>query len=350
MTNHERIEISIDALLPAEIAVRAESIGLRKAGLPFWTVLTLSILAGAFIALGAIFATTVSAGLSGALPYGIARLMIGLVFSRGLILVIVGGAELFTGNNLIVMAWAGGKVSTFALLRNWVIVYIGNLIGSVGMALLVFLSKQYTFGGGAIGASALAVASAKVHYGFLQALFLGILCNVLVCLAVWMTYGARSTVDKIAAIVFPITAFVARGLEHSVANMDYIPYGLLFKEYDPVFAAGTQLALEDLTWYSFLLQYLIPVTLGNIIGGAVLIAIVYWFVFLRHQSKKEEQPGGYWALPARQLPPRTSLLRPMVSPGSGDEPFAVGDSSPWRHPSRTPRPGFALSPGALLPH
>ena len=287
MTTHEVHEISIDALLPAEMAVRAESIGVRKAGMPFWTVLTLSILAGAFIALGAIFATTVAAGLSGVLPYGVARLLIGLVFSLGLILVVVGGAELFTGNNLIVMAWAGGKVSTFSLLRNWAIVYLGNLIGSLGTALLMFMSKQYTFGGGAVGTAALNIANSKVQLGFVQAIFLGIMCNVLVCLAVWMTYSARSTVDKIMAIIFPITAFVAGGFEHSIANMYFIPIGLLIKEYDPAFVTTTKLTIDGLTWQTFFINNLVPVTIGNIIGGAVLVAIIYWFVFLRHMSKEK---------------------------------------------------------------
>ncbi len=278
-------EISIDALLPAEMAKRAELIGVRKAEAPFWTLFTLAVLAGAFIALGAVFATTAAAGLSGVVPYGIARLLIGLVFSLGLILVVVGGAELFTGNNLIVMAWASGKVTSLALLRNWVIVYLGNLIGSVGTALLVFLGKQYTFGGGAVGAAALTIANSKVGLGFVQAVALGILCNALVCLAVWMTFSARSTMDKIAAIIFPISAFVAGGFEHSVANMYFIPIGLLIKSFDPTFAAGTKLNLDGLTWGTFLLNNLLPVTIGNIIGGAVLVAVVYWFVFLRGGEK-----------------------------------------------------------------
>jgi formate/nitrite transporter len=282
----ETHEIRIDALLPAEMAVRAEEIGVRKAAMPFWTVLTLAVLAGAFIALGAIFATTVAGGLSGIVPYGIARMLVGLVFCLGLILVVVGGAELFTGNNLIVMAWAGGKVSTLSLSRNWAIVYIGNLIGSLGTALMVFMSRQYTFGNGAVGVAALNIANSKVQLGWVQAVFLGILCNVLVCLAVWMTYSARSTLDKIAAIIFPISAFVAAGFEHSVANMYFVPIGLLIKQYDPTFTQSTGLALEKLTWSAFVVNNLIPVTIGNIIGGAVLVAIVYWFIFLRHTSKR----------------------------------------------------------------
>ncbi|GAB4580772.1 MAG: formate transporter FocA [Anaerolineales bacterium] len=277
-------EIRIDALLPAEMAKRAEYIGVSKAEAPFVKVFFLSILAGAFIGMGAIFATTVSAGTAGVLPYGVARLLTGLVFCLGLILVIVGGAELFTGNNLIVMAWAGRKVTTAQLMRNWVIVYLGNFIGSLGTALLIFWSKQYTFGNGAVGVTALTIANAKSGLDFWQALVLGILCNALVCLAVWLTFSARSTVDKIAAIIFPITAFVAAGFEHSIANMYFIPIGLLIKTFDPTFTASTSLELPNLTWGNFFLNNLIPVTIGNIIGGTVLVAAIYWLVFLRENK------------------------------------------------------------------
>ncbi len=292
-------EIRIDALLPAEMATRAEYIGVRKAEAPAITMFMLSVLAGAFISLGAIFATTVSAGsmaIAGAdgatafstgLPYGIVRMVAGLAFSLGLILVVVGGAELFTGNNLIVMAWASGKVSTIAVLRNWAIVYFGNFVGSFGTALLMFYTRQYTFGKDAIGISALNTAVTKSSLDFVQALALGILCNALVCLAVWMTFSARSTVDKIAAIIFPITAFVAAGFEHSVANMYYVPYALLIAKFDPAFIArvGEKVPnLEKLTWSNFFINNLIPVTIGNIIGGAVLVAAVYWAIFLRNKD------------------------------------------------------------------
>ena len=274
-------EIRIDALLPAEMAQRAEYIWVRKAEMPVLTTLVLAVLAGAFIGLGAVFATTVAAGTSGVLPYGLARLLTGIAFCLGLILVVVGGAELFTGNNLIVMAWASGKTSTAALLRNWGLVYLGNFIGSIGTAVLVFLSRQYTFGGGAVGTTALGIAVAKVNLNFIQAFALGVLCNALVCLAIWMSFSARSTIDKIAVILFPITAFVAAGFEHSVANMYFVPVGLMVKTLDPAFALGTGLDLSRLTWQDFLLHNLVPVTLGNIIGGSVLVAVVYWFVFLR---------------------------------------------------------------------
>lgn len=277
-------ELRIDALLPAEMAARAEYVGMRKAEASTLTMFSLAVLAGAFIALGAVFATTTAAGTSAEWPFGVAKLLIGLVFCLGLILVIVGGAELFTGNNLIVMAWASGKVTTAALLRNWVIVYLGNFVGSVFTAVMVFASKQYLFGGGAIGATALSIANGKVHLGFVQAIALGVLCNALVCLAVWLTFSARSTIDKIAAIIFPITAFVAAGFEHSIANMYFIPVALLIKDFDPVFTGTTSLDVSGLTWGSFFLNNLLPVTIGNIIGGSLLVAIIYWSVFLRPRN------------------------------------------------------------------
>ena len=276
-------EFRIDALLPGEMATRAEYIGVRKAEAPAWTMFTLAILAGAFIALGAVFATNTAAG-SSALPFGVAKVLTGLVFCLGLILVVVGGAELFTGNNLIVMAWASGKVTRRALLRNWGIVYAGNFVGSFGTALLVLLSKQYTFGGGAVGETALKIAAGKAGLDFFQAMALGVLCNALVCLAVWLTFSARSTIDKIGAIIFPITAFVAAGFEHSIANMYFVPYGLLIKELDPAFVAERGLDLANLTWGNFLLNNLLPVTIGNIIGGGVLVAAIYWSVFLRNRD------------------------------------------------------------------
>lgn len=293
-------EIRIDSLLPAEMATRAEYLGVRKAEMPAFTMLMLSILAGAFIALGAIFSTTVAAGgmsvtdASGAvayttgLPYGTTRLLAGLAFCLGLILVVVGGAELFTGNNLIVMAWASGKVTGRALLRNWTIVYFGNFLGSIGTAILMFFTKQYTFGSDAIGITALRIAVGKCDLDFVQAVALGVLCNALVCLAVWLTYSARTTLDKIVSIIFPITAFVAAGFEHSIANMYFIPYALLVKGFDPEYMAkvGDKVAnLDALTWQGFFINNLIPVTIGNIIGGAVLVAAIYWIVFLR--TKKD---------------------------------------------------------------
>jgi formate/nitrite transporter len=273
----------IDALLPPEMARRAEDVGVRKAGLDAVTAFTLAVLAGAFIALGGVFATTALAG-TGAAPWGPSRVLAGAAFSVGLVLVVVGGAELFTGNSLIVMAWASRRVSTGTLLRNWLIVFAGNFVGAAGTAALVYLAGTHRGGSGAVGATALAIAHAKLELGFTQAVALGVLCNALVCLAVWLTLSARTTTDRILAIVPPISAFVAAGFEHSVANMYFVPFGLLITTFDPGFAAGAGAAgrpLTTLTWAAFVRDNLLPVTAGNVLGGAVLVGLVYWFVYLR---------------------------------------------------------------------
>jgi formate transporter FocA len=280
--------LQLDALLPPDMATKAEQIGVKKAGMNWVAMFVLAVLAGAFIALGAIFATTVVAGAGDKLPYGLTRLLAGLVFTLGLILVIVGGAELFTGNTLIVMAWANRKVSTALVLKNWTIVYLGNFVGSVATAVLLFMSGQFTFGGGAVGAAALAAANTKVGFDFVQAIALGILCNVLVCLAVWLTFSARTTTDRILAIIPPISAFVAAGFEHSIANMYFIPIGLLIKSGAPdsfwTSIGKTAADYPNLTWERFLVNNLLPVTIGNIIGGAVMVGAVYWFVYLRPKA------------------------------------------------------------------
>jgi formate transporter FocA len=270
------------------MAQLAERIGVRKAGLDAVTTFVLAVLAGAFIALGAIFATTVMTGAAGVLPFGVVRLLGGLVFCLGLILVVVGGAELFTGNTLIVMAWAGRQVTLTRLLRNWGIVFAGNFAGALATAAIMYVSAQHTFGGGAVGATALGIAHAKVGFGFTQAVALGMLCNALVCLAVWLTFSARSTADRILAVIFPIAAFVAAGFEHSVANMYFVPIGLLIKDLaPPEFWASigqTHEAYAALTWGAFLFRNLLPVTIGNMIGGGVMVGSVYWFVYLRGRS------------------------------------------------------------------
>ncbi len=277
--------ISMDALVPPEMATRAEQIGFRKAHMDPISMIVLAIVAGVFISFGAIFATTVTAGASGTIPYGIVRLLSGFVFSLGLILVIVGGAELFTGNNLIVMAWASRKVPTRLLLKNWVIVYLGNFVGAMFTVIAMFFSGQYLFANGAVGVTALATAEAKCALTFTQALVLGTLCNNLVCLAVWLTFSARTTTDRILTIIPPITAFVAAGFEHSIANMYFIPIGMLIKLFAPeafwTSIGKTAASYPNLTWEHFIFNNLIPVTLGNIIGGSVLVGLVYWFVYRR---------------------------------------------------------------------
>jgi formate transporter FocA len=279
-------ELSMDALLPGEMAAKAENIGVKKALTPWMTLFVLAMLAGAFVALGGVFATSTTAGFTQAgWPVGLQKLIGGFVFSLGLILIVIGGAELFTGNTLIIMAWAGRKVTTLLLLRNWSIVYAGNFVGSVLTALLVFWAKQYTFGSGQIGLQALSTANGKVSLEFGQAIALGILCNGLVCLAVWLTYSARTVTDKIMAIVFPITAFVAAGFEHCVANMYFLPLALMIKQGAPAsFWESVGKTAADyplITWQGFLFNNLLPVTIGNIIGGTLLVGVVYWFVYLR---------------------------------------------------------------------
>ena len=277
-------DISFDALLPGEMASRAEQIGVKKAQMNLVNMAVLAVLAGAFISLGAAFSTTVVAG-SAALPYGVRQLLAGSVFSLGLILVLVGGAELFTGNTMIVMAWASRKVSLRLLLRSWGMVYAGNMVGAIATATLVFISGQFSFGNGAVGSAALATANAKASLAFVPAVALGVLCNALVCLAVWLTLSARTTTDRVLSIVWPITAFVAAGFEHSIANMYFIPIGLFIKAgaSESFWATIGQSAADypHLTWSNFLFGNLIPVTLGNIIGGGVLVGAVYWFVYLR---------------------------------------------------------------------
>ena len=273
----------LDALLPPEMARRAEELGTAKVAMEPGRLVALAVLAGAFIAFGAIFSTVALAG-AGSAPWGATRVLAGIVFSVGLILVVVGGAELFTGNNLIVMAWAGGGVGTLALLRNWILVYAGNFAGAVGIALLASGARLHEAGGGAVGATALGITVAKLQLGFVQAVLLGVLCNVLVCLAVWLAYSARSTTDRVLAIVPPIAAFVAAGFEHSVANMYFVPFALFLTWLDPGFVAARGLDAHALTWGGFLARNLLPVTLGNVIGGAALVGGVYWFVYLRPRA------------------------------------------------------------------
>lgn len=278
---------SLEALLPPEMAKRAEEIGVKKASTDTVTLLVLAVLAGAFIALGGVFATVALSG-AGAVPWGATRVLAGVVFSVGLILVVVGGAELFTGNNLIVMAWAGGRITTPALLRNWGLVYTGNFVGAASVALAVCVAGTHHAGGGAFGAVALRIAADKLRPEFGQAVMLGILCNVLVCLAVWLTYSARTTADRILAIVPPTSVFVAAGFEHSIANMYFIPLGLFMAAFDPAFVTtgGLEAPARLLTWSGFVWRNLLPVTIGNVIGGALLVGGVYWFVYLRrpHES------------------------------------------------------------------
>jgi formate transporter len=257
-----------DAWQPREIAQRVATMGVAKARAPALTLLVLALLAGAFISLGGLFFTFVVNGST--LGYGITRLFAGMSFSLGLILVVVGGAELFTGNNLLAMAWASRLISTREVLRNWLIVYTGNVLGCLGTVLLVYWSELATLNGGSIGESIVQIAMAKAGLGTLAAFARGVLCNVLVCLAVWLAMGGHSVTDKILAIVLPIAAFVTMGLEHSIANWFFLPYGLLLDQGGSLQLAGA-------------LHNLVVVTAGNIAGGTLLVAGIYWLAYLRPQ-------------------------------------------------------------------
>ncbi|MFA6546131.1 MAG: formate/nitrite transporter family protein [Limisphaerales bacterium] len=268
-----------DCYSPKEIAERVENVGVTKANLPLLSMTALGVLAGGFIGLGALYATVVFSDAT--LPFAVGRLLGGLVFSLGLILVVVAGAELFTGNNLLVMAWVSRRITTGKLLENLVVVLLANFIGAAGLAWLVSLSGHAGMNGGALGKTAVAIATAKCALPFAEAFFKGVLCNLLVCLAVWLALAGRTVTDKILAIIFPISAFVAAGFEHSVANMYFIPLGLFLNG-----AAGA----GALSWSGFI-HNLIPVTLGNLVGGAVLVGLVYWVVYRRSASTAAGQTG-----------------------------------------------------------
>lgn len=278
-----------NAYVPAQMAARVESAGITKGNLDFFSTFTQAMMAGTFISFGAVFFTYVIH--DSTLSTGLTKLIGGLVFSLGLILVIITGAELFTGNSLLVMAYISRKINLKQLLRNWALVFAGNLIGSMIIVCLITLSGQWTAGGAAVGVKALEIANGKVNLTFWEAIARGILCNMLVCLAVYLCFSGRSVTDKILAILFPITAFVALGFEHSIANMYFIPAGLILKQNPQVLAAvpdilGGTLDLSRLTIPGFVLNNLLPVTLGNIIGGTFFVGIIHWFLFLRTPAQE----------------------------------------------------------------
>lgn len=259
-----------DAFAPAEMAARVEGAGVAKANLPALETLALALLAGAFVSLGAALYTLVMTAMP--LGFGLGRWIGGFAFSLGLVMVLVGGAELFTGNNLIVMAWASRKVTGRQLLRNWGLVYLGNFAGALGTAMLVLLSGTLSLGDGAFAETAAEIARAKIALDPFEAFVRGILCNVLVCLAVWLCFAAHDVTGKVLAIVFPIAAFVALGFEHSIANMYLIPVGLL-----------GQGSLDFGAVAHGLLVNLVPVSIGNMVGGGLLVAGVYWVIYLRRR-------------------------------------------------------------------
>ena len=281
-TRPEHPMTGMDAFAPKEIAHLVETRGVAKANAATVPLFVLGVLAGAFIGLGAVLSTTIATGSS--LGYGPTRWLAGIGFSLGLILVVVAGAELFTGNNLIVMSLVSGHVTVGRLLRNWAIVYAGNLVGALSIVAMVWAGQWWKQADGAVGATALATAAVKTSLPFGVILVRGILANALVCLAVWLAVGGRSVLDKIVAIIFPIAAFVAAGFEHSVANMYFIPLGMAIKDEPGLAQASgvTRAQLASLDLGGFLMN-LAAATLGNIVDGAFLVGFVYWFVYLRQE-------------------------------------------------------------------
>jgi formate/nitrite transporter len=272
-----------DAYSPREIAGRVRDFCVSKARLPLLTMAMLGLLAGAFIGLGSLFYTLVISDET--LGFAASRVVGGVCFSLGLLLVIVAGAELFTGNNFLAMGWADGCISLREVLRNWAVVSVTNFAGAAGLAVLVYLSGHWEMNAGAVGAAYLKIAAAKAALPAERAFFLGVLCNILVCMAVWMAVAGRSVADKFVAIVFPISAFVAAGFEHSIANMYFFPMALLLKAGGLALPPGG----EAITMAG-MLGNLGPVIAGNIVGGSVLVALVYWVIYLRRSRGADPAP------------------------------------------------------------
>ena len=269
----ERSLFEFDAYSPAQITDMVERIGVAKARMPLLAMCMLGVVAGGFIGLGALFSVIVTSDTS--LTFGVSRVLAGVAFSLGLILVVIAGAELFTGNNLLVMAWAERKITTAEVARNWAIVFIANAVGAIGLALIVWLANHGAMNEGAVGLQYVKIAAAKVNLPFWEAFFKGVLCNLLVCLAVWLSLAGHSVADKILAIVFPISAFVAAGFEHCIANLYFIPMGMLLAGSIPAGSVAGSNALNA----SGLLSNLVPVTLGNIAGGSLMVALVYYVIY-----------------------------------------------------------------------
>jgi formate transporter len=274
-----------DAFSPKEIAGRVSDFCVIKARLPLLTMWMLGMLAGAFIGMGALYYTLVVSDTS--LGFAAARVTGGVCFSLGLLLVVVAGAELFTGNNLLAMGWADGCLSLREVLRNWTVVCLANFVGAAGLALIVYLSGHWQMNGGAVGQAYLKIATAKAALPVERAFFLGVLCNILVCMAVWMALAGRSVVDKFVAILLPISAFVAAGFEHSIANMYFFPLALLLKWHGLALPPG-----GDAITVAGMLGNLVPVIAGNIVGGSVLVALVYWVIYRRGRLQDGAASGS----------------------------------------------------------
>ena len=286
---------SKDYLTPSEITYTTIQTGINKVGMKYSNQFILGILAGAYIAFAAEGSNMAAFNLF-AKPetYGLGKVLAGAIFGTGLMMVILAGGELFTGNTMILGGVLDGKIKFTAMLKNWFFVYVGNFVGSILLAYLMVHSGLFNSGANVLGGVTIKIASYKVGLSFMSAFYLGIMCNMLVCLAVWMAYGAKDMVGKMFAIFFPIWLFITSGFEHSIANMYYIPAGILAKA-NPSWVAESHLApvvLANLNWGTFIINNLIPVTLGNIVGGSVFVAGIYWFVYIKNNTKKECVPSN----------------------------------------------------------
>ena len=276
--------VVIEAYSPPQIAFRIDKVALVKARLTFSQTFMLGILAGVYLGLGAQFATLVIS--DSTLHFGLTSLIEGIVYSLGFILAVIGGAEVFTGNCLIIMGFVSKRITMRELLSNWIISYIGNFIGSLTMVFWMYKTHQWEFFHHMVGAKALLIAHKKVNLSFMAAFTRGVLCNAMICLAVWLCFSGRSVADKVISIIFPIGGFVASGFEQCVSNMYFIPIGIVLRKNEAIGAAAEKMAgktldLSQLTWKGFFINNLIPVTLGNIVGGVILVGIIFWFVYLR---------------------------------------------------------------------
>lgn len=281
-------------LIPAEITDITIENGIKKTSMSKINMLLLGILAGVFIAFASEGSNMAAFNLL-AKPetYGLGKALAGAIFGTGLMLVVVAGAELFTGNTMIIAAVLDRKVTLPSMLKNWFFVYLGNFIGSVFIAYMMTNSNLFASGGNMLGAVTIKIAVYKVGLTFMQAFYLGIMCNWLVCLAVWMASGAKDITGKLLAIFFPIWLFITSGFEHSVANMYYIPAGIMAKSFKPWVDAAATIGvtpekLAHLNWNTFLLNNLLPVTLGNIVGGGIFVGAIYWFVYKRKSGAKQQ--------------------------------------------------------------
>jgi len=282
-------ENKIDELLPHQLTEKADNIAYNKATKAFLSAFYLAITAGMFISLAFVFYITVTTGTEN-VAWGIQKLVGGLAFSMGLLLVVVVGGELFTSSTLTLIAKASRRITTAQMLKNWSVVYFGNFVGATFLVFLVFLSGLYLSDHGQWGLNALLTAQHKLHHTYVQAIALGILCNIMVCLAIWMAFGARTITDKMFAVLLPVAMFVSSGFEHSIANMFMVPTGIMIQHFAPLEfwqAIGRSPAdFADLTIASFVTDNLIPVTIGNIIGGGVIVGLMHWMIYLRPSKLK----------------------------------------------------------------